>query len=197
MSQEPPGLVLLDVALPDGNGFDVCERIKTARDDIAIVLITSVYNTASARRDAFRAGADEYLITPVLPEDLVTTVARFLEPERSGADSPLPIVVTNREGSIMSANAAAARLLNVTARGLQDRSMIAFFAPGRERVAALLEGARRGIVAQGRATLRPRDRRPFVVNVEISAPFERGGALQWVIEPVDASPADRSLRSAN
>ena len=195
LSEQPPRLVLLDVALPDGNGLEVCERIKNARDAIAVVLITSVYNTTGARRDGFHAGADEYLITPVPPEDLVTTVARFLHPERAGADSPLPIVITDGEGSIMSANAAAARLLNVTARGLQERSMVAFFAPGRERVASLLDGARRGIVAQGRATLRPRDRRPFVVTVEISAPFERGGALEWVIEPVEELPGNRGPAS--
>jgi len=36
-----------------------------------------------------------------------------------------------------------------------------------------------------RATLRPRDRRPFTVKVEITAPFERGGALEWLLEPVE------------
>lgn len=187
LSNEPPRLVLLDVALPDGNGFDVCERIKAARADIPVVLISAVYHTAQARRDGFHAGADEYLLAPVPPEDLLTTVARFLQPERADLDVPLPLVVTDSNGTIISANASAARLLNVTARGLQDRSMLAFFAPGRERVASLLDGARRGLVTQGRATLRPRDRRPFAVNVEISAPFERAGALEWVIEPIDES----------
>ena len=185
LSNRPPRLVLLDVALPDGNGFDVCERIKRARPDISVVLITAVYNAAHHRRDGFHVGADEYLVAPVPPDALVTAIARFLRPERAEPDAPLPMVVTDKDGSILSANAAAARLLNVTPRGLQERSMLAFFAPGRERVASLAEGARRGFVTQGRATVRPRDRRPFQVKVEISAPFERGGALEWVIEPID------------
>jgi CheY-like chemotaxis protein len=185
LSDAPPALVLLDVALSDGNGLDVCERIKTTRADLPVVLISAVYNTAHARRDGFHAGADEYLVAPVATEELISAVSRFLHPERPGSDAPLPMIVTDRNGSIMSANGPAARLLNVTARGLQDRSMLAFFAPGRERVASLLDGARRGLVTQGRATLRPRDRRPFVVKVEITAPFERGGALEWLLEPVE------------
>jgi DNA-binding response OmpR family regulator len=185
LSNAPPSLVLLDVALSDGNGLDVCERIKSARADLPVVLISAVYHTSQTRRDGFHAGADEYLLAPVPSEELISTVTRFLRPGQPGSEAALPMVVTDRNGAIMSANGAAARLLNVTVRGLQDRSMLAFFAPGRERVASLLDGARRGLVTEGRATLRPRDRRPFTVKVEIAAPFERGGALEWYLEPIE------------
>lgn len=45
-----PQLVLLDVQLPDGNGFEICERIKTANPVLPVVLISAIYRTADARR---------------------------------------------------------------------------------------------------------------------------------------------------
>ena len=38
-----PQLVLLDVALPDGDGFTVCEQLKAAHPHVPVVMITSVY----------------------------------------------------------------------------------------------------------------------------------------------------------
>ena len=46
-------LVLLDVRLPDGDGFAVCEEVKRKSPATPVVMVTSVYRTAQARRDAF------------------------------------------------------------------------------------------------------------------------------------------------
>ena len=189
-SQDPPTLILLDIALPDGDGFSVCERVKAASRNIPVVMITTVYQTSQARREGFLAGADEYLLDPIEPERLVSAVARFLNPSHDAGVSPPPTVITDSTGQIISANAAAGRLLNLSTRGMRDRSLLAFFAPGRDRVAALMRRAIEGQIVQERATVRPRDRKPFTVRVDISAaPFERGGAggsLEWVFEAVDA-----------
>jgi CheY-like chemotaxis protein len=181
-SPTPPNLVLLDVALPDGDGFSVCERVKAFRSEIPIVMITTVYLSSQARREGFMVGADEYLLDPVEPERLVSVVAKFLDPSRASATPP-PTVITDETGLILTANAAAGRLLNLSARGMRDRSMLAFFAPGRDRMAGHMRRALEGQIVQERATIRPRDRKPFTVRVDIStAPFERGGALEWVLE---------------
>ena len=66
-----PRLVLMDVGLPDGSGFDACERIKAARPTVPVVMISAVYRTTQSRRDAYAAGADAYLVEPVDPEVLV------------------------------------------------------------------------------------------------------------------------------
>jgi CheY-like chemotaxis protein len=185
LSHAPPDLILLDIALPDGDGFSVCERVKAANPNIPIVMITSVYQSASARRDGFQAGADEYLLDPIEPERLVDAVTRLLAPERSPEATAPPTLITDSSGRIVSANAAAARLLNLTARGMRERSVLAFFAPGRERIAVQMRRATEGRVVQETATIRPRDKKPFTVRVDISmAPFERGGSLEWVLEPV-------------
>jgi DNA-binding response OmpR family regulator len=188
LSGTPPELILLDIALPDGDGFTVCERVKAGSGEIPVVMITSVYRTAQARRDGFAAGADEYLLEPIDPERLVASVSRFLDPSRRQSTPPPATVITDTAGQIVSANASAGRLLNLSARGMKDRSLLAFFAPNRDRLAAQMRRAVDGQIVQETASLRPRDRKPFTVRVDISAtPFERGGALEWRLEPVTGS----------
>lgn len=177
-------LILLDVALPDGDGFSVCEQLKATHPEVPVVMITTVYQSAQARRDGFRAGADEYLLDPIEPGHLVDTVSRFLDPARVPTSLAPPTIITDRYGLILSANAAAARLLNLTTRGIRERSMLGFIDGERERAATYMRRAAEGIVAQGNVILRPRDRKPFTARVDVSAaPFERGECLEWVIEP--------------
>src|SRR5687767_1131902 len=64
-------LMLLDIRLPDGDGYTVCEKVKSAYPNLPVVMVTSVYRTAQARRDAFAVGADAFLLEPVEPERLV------------------------------------------------------------------------------------------------------------------------------
>jgi len=116
-----PDLVLLDVALPDGDGFTVCERLKAAYPDIPVIMVTSVYHTAQARREGFAAGADAYLLDPVEPERLIDAVAHFLDPSRRSGMTESPTLITDDYGTITFANAVAARLLNMSARGVRGQ----------------------------------------------------------------------------
>ena len=183
LSEPSLDLVLLDVALPDGDGFSVCERFKAAHPNTPVVLITTVYQNSASRRDGFQSGADEYLLAPIEPDRLVDVVSRFLSPTRAAGSTPPATVITDDHGLILTANAAAARLLNLTPRGAKDRSMLVFFDEDRPRVAARLQRAVEGRIEQFTSRIRPRDRKPFEVQVDISAaPFERGGSLEWVLE---------------
>src|SRR4029079_17654004 len=84
-AHEPP-LLLLDVKLPDGDGFSVCETVKRAAPSLPVVMVTSVYRTTQARRDAFAAGADAFLLEPIAPEQLVRTIETLLK--RKGEPGP-------------------------------------------------------------------------------------------------------------
>lgn len=189
LSGEPPELILLDVALPDSDGFTVCERVKEASGEIPVVMITSVYRSAQARRDGFAAGADEYLLEPIDPAHLVASIRRFLDPSRRKGTSPPATIVTDAAGQILSANAAAGRLLNLSTRGMADRSLLAFFAGARDRISAHMRRALQGEIVQEKAAIRPRDRKPFDVRIDLTAtPFEQGGELEWRIEPINTFP---------
>jgi two-component system OmpR family response regulator len=78
-----PDLVLLDVRLPDGNGFDVLEHIRRTTDVPA--LFVTAATAVSDRVAGFDQGADDYLLKPFSPDELVARVDAALR-RRSGAE---------------------------------------------------------------------------------------------------------------
>ena len=77
--QHRPDLVLLDVALPDHDGFWVCRRLKTTPETahIRIVMLTAM-SLPSDRERAVEAGADGYVVKPFSPRALVEEIDRRL-----------------------------------------------------------------------------------------------------------------------
>jgi CheY-like chemotaxis protein len=67
VEQVRPNLILLDVELPDGNGFEQCEQLRTvpATSDIPIVMMTGHDDTASISR-SYQAGASDFINKPIL-----------------------------------------------------------------------------------------------------------------------------------
>jgi signal transduction histidine kinase len=79
-ASDNPALVLLDTKLPDLSGFDVCRRLKqNPHTAMVLVLQTSASYVASPDRvRALDSGADNYLIEPIEPEELVANVRALL-----------------------------------------------------------------------------------------------------------------------
>lgn len=67
-----PDLVLLDVRLPDGNGFDVLEHIRRTTNVPA--LFVTAATAVSDRVAGFDQGAEDYLLKPFSPDELVARV---------------------------------------------------------------------------------------------------------------------------
>ena len=65
-----PDLVLLDIQMPSGTGFDVLEGL----DHAPLVVFTTAYDHYAVR--AFDANALDYLVKPVVPERLAAAIAR-------------------------------------------------------------------------------------------------------------------------
>jgi len=77
--QHVPDLVLLDVALPDHDGFWVCRTLKSSPETahIAVVMLTAM-SLPSDRDRAVEAGADGYVVKPFSPRALLDEIDRRL-----------------------------------------------------------------------------------------------------------------------
>ncbi|MGD9970177.1 MAG: response regulator transcription factor [Sulfuricurvum sp.] len=69
-------LVLLDISLPDYNGLDLCKKIRL--DSAIPIIIISAHNEREFKRQAFRFGADDYIVKPADLEELVDRMWVFL-----------------------------------------------------------------------------------------------------------------------
>jgi DNA-binding response OmpR family regulator len=76
---EKPDLVLLDLLLPVMNGTDVCKKTKNDEKlkHIPIVLFTAHSDSMTAER-AGKFGADDYVVKPLAPEELVDKIEDVL-----------------------------------------------------------------------------------------------------------------------
>jgi two-component system NtrC family sensor kinase len=80
VAAEQPEVVLLDVKLPDINGFEVCSRIKSnpATAAIIVVQMSAAFVDSRDRTRGLEGGADAYLTEPVQPEELLATIKALL-----------------------------------------------------------------------------------------------------------------------
>lgn len=62
-TEEKYGLAVLDVNLPDGNGFDLCSEMKKKNPDTAVIFLTA-RDLESDQLKGFELGADDYVIKP-------------------------------------------------------------------------------------------------------------------------------------
>ena len=70
-----PDLVLLDMQLPEVTGLELCQRIRaSAKWRHISVLFLTAQSAVEQRIAAFRAGADDYLVKPVVNEELLARV---------------------------------------------------------------------------------------------------------------------------
>jgi two-component system OmpR family response regulator len=92
-AREAPDLVVLDVGLPELDGFEVCRRLR-ARADTPILFLTARADEVD-RVVGLELGADDYVTKPFSPRELVARVRAILK--RAGAAAaPGPL----RHGSI-------------------------------------------------------------------------------------------------
>jgi CheY-like chemotaxis protein len=112
-----PDIVITDVIMPDKDGYDVCQYIKSHPElnKTPVVLMSGVVNRAVAEK-AFAVKADELLRKPFQPQDLIARVKHLLKPAAApGTTAP-------------AANAAAA-LSSIFSSAAPPRAAVPAAAP--------------------------------------------------------------------
>lgn len=71
-------LIILDVMLPEINGFQVCEQIRLTNLDVPIIFLTAK-DTAMDRISGLKRGADDYLTKPFHLEELLLRVSNLIK----------------------------------------------------------------------------------------------------------------------
>lgn len=84
VKRDPPSLILLDVMMPDLNGYEVTHRIKSdpALPFIPIILVTAKHDLAD-KVQGLDAGADDFLTKPIQSGELLAKVRAFLRLKQS------------------------------------------------------------------------------------------------------------------
>ncbi len=73
LQQQPTDILLLDVAMPDGDGIDAIRQFKELQPDVGIIVLTS-YAEPSVIRRAVENGANGYLLKNVSSEEVINCI---------------------------------------------------------------------------------------------------------------------------
>ncbi|MCY6485398.1 response regulator transcription factor [Clostridium aestuarii] len=112
-------LALIDISLPDGNGFTVCTEIKEAQD-IPVIFLTA-YDDEGSVVTGLNMGADDYITKPFRPRELIARIGTALRKsgrsgsgfEISGLHVDMTSGVVKKNGSEIFLSALEYRLLLV------------------------------------------------------------------------------------
>jgi DNA-binding NarL/FixJ family response regulator len=101
-----PSLVIVDVNLPGMSGYALCNRLREQFGEfLPIVFLSGARTESYDRAGGILMGADDYLVKPFDPDEVVARVRRLLirsgraRPSTDG--SPLPFALTRREYEVL------------------------------------------------------------------------------------------------
>jgi len=96
-----PDLILLDVVMPDMNGFEVCRQLKfrPATQDVPVIFLTSLSDFGSERR-GLELGAVDFISKPFMPDLVLARVRNHLDLKRQRDDLSERVAERTRELSL-------------------------------------------------------------------------------------------------
>jgi len=119
-----PDVVLLDIRLPDGTGFDACRRILQQRPDTRVLVLTSVVDENMVD-EAIRAGTHGYLLKEINARGLIQAIL-----DVAAGKSILDPAITARVLQLVRSGAGSAGA-NLSTLSTQERRVLACIAAGK------------------------------------------------------------------
>jgi len=115
VADERPAAILLDVQLPGLNGYEVCRELRQRYgDSIAIIFISGTRTDPLDRSGGLLLGADDYLVKPVDPAELIARVTRLVGRPRSNGDA------ASSSGKLESLTRRENEILDLLAEGFRQ-----------------------------------------------------------------------------
>ncbi|MBL7815425.1 MAG: response regulator transcription factor [Saprospiraceae bacterium] len=71
-------LIILDVMMPEMNGFEVCEQIRLTNTEVPVIFLTAK-DTSQDRINGLKKGADDYISKPFTLEELLLRIQNLLK----------------------------------------------------------------------------------------------------------------------
>ena len=131
---ERPAAVVLEVELPDVDGFEVCRELRDRfGDDLPVVLVSGTRVTPHDRVAGLLIGADDYLVKPVSADELLVRLRRLLT--RGAAGSASRSDAAARDGL----SPRELEVLRLLARGLSGAAIAEQLVISRKTVATHLQ----------------------------------------------------------
>ncbi|MCZ1266019.1 MULTISPECIES: response regulator transcription factor [Paenibacillus] len=87
LMDKEPDIVVLDVMMPQIDGFEVCRRLREAGSKVPVLMLTAK-DEVQSRVIGLDTGADDYLVKPFALEELLARVRALLRRKADIADTP-------------------------------------------------------------------------------------------------------------
>lgn len=100
---ERPALVILDIKLPGLSGYEVCRELKERfGSGLPVLFVSGVRTEAFDRAAGLLIGADDYLVKPLDPHELIARVRKHLPPRAHAIEVPPGVkLLTSRELEVL------------------------------------------------------------------------------------------------
>jgi DNA-binding NarL/FixJ family response regulator len=115
LKSKQPDVLLLDVSMPDGNGSDLCPKIKAKYPQVKVLMLTSYGEFVTITR-ALDAGADGYVLKNSLPEELLEGICTVASGERFLCED-VSITLKKNENNPIELTRRELELLQLIAEG--------------------------------------------------------------------------------
>ena len=86
--EEKPDICILDIMMPNRNGFEVAEDIRAINDDVPIIFLTAKTQTEDLVK-GFRTGGNDYIRKPFSMEELIVRIENALRVKKDAQTLPI------------------------------------------------------------------------------------------------------------